>query len=290
MKPIVVKLAAYAAITVAASGLVACSPPQPPRELVDARVAYQQATQSPGAYGAQSDMLDAKRALDTAEKAFKDDPKDQDTRDLAYVAQRKAMAAQAKANAMYSIDQKRMADQEVAMIQQQNMRAELEQAKGALGSRSGELESERRAREAADARTKEALDKIAGIKSEENERGLVLTLSGNVLFAFGKSDLLPASKRSLKDVAEVLKNSDRKLRVIGHTDSVGSDATNMELSKKRADAVRNFLVSQGIPSDRIDTEGVGKAAPIADNSTPEGRANNRRVEIVLEKNSASRTK
>ncbi|AKV04700.1 Outer membrane lipoprotein omp16 precursor [Labilithrix luteola] len=290
MKPIVVKLAAYAAITVAASGLVACKPAQPPRELVDARVAYQQATQSPGAYAAQSDMLDAKRSLDRAEQAFKDDPKDQDTRDLAYVAQRKALSAQAKANALYSIEQKRMADQEVAMIQQQNMRAELERAKGALGSQTGELESERRAREAADARTKEALDKIAGIKAEENERGLVLTLSGNVLFAFGKSELLPASRRSLHNVAEVLKNSDRKLRVVGHTDSVGSDETNMALSRKRADSVRNYLVSQGVPSSRIEAEGVGKAVPIADNATPEGRANNRRVEIILEKNSSPRTR
>jgi len=69
--------------------------------------------------------------------------------------------------------------------------------------------------------------------------------------------------------------------VEGYTDSVGSDAANQKLSKDRAEAVRVYLVSKGVPSDKITSVGKGKANPVASNDTPEGRANNRRVEIIV---------
>src|SRR6185369_14983622 len=113
---------------------------------------------------------------------------------------------------------------------------------------------------------------------------LVLTLSGSVLFASGKSVLLPMALTRLSEAAKALKEDGRSITIIGHTDSQGSDESNQKLSVARAEAVRKYFVTQGLPGDRVKAEGAGESQPIADNATPEGRANNRRVEIVLENN------
>ena len=112
---------------------------------------------------------------------------------------------------------------------------------------------------------------------------MVITLSGSVLFTSGKSDLLPAAQLKLNDVAKALteQDPDSKMVVEGHTDSQGAAAFNQELSQERAQSVRDYLVSRGIAGDRITAEGFGPSRSIADNATPEGRANNRRVEIVV---------
>ena len=127
----------------------------------------------------------------------------------------------------------------------------------------------------------ESLNKIAQVKEEA--RGMVITLSGQVLFVTGKSELLPAAQDQLDQVAKALKDQgDIKPMVVeGYTDSVGSDTSNLKLSRDRADAVRSYLVSKGIPSDKISSVGKGKANPVASNDTADGRANNRRVEIVI---------
>lgn len=112
---------------------------------------------------------------------------------------------------------------------------------------------------------------------------MVITLSGGVLFASAKWDLLPAAQTKLNDVANALTKEDpvSKMVVEGHTDSQGSASYNQDLSQHRAQAVRDYLVTRGIASDRITAEGFGPTRSIADNSSPEGRANNRRVEIVV---------
>lgn len=113
---------------------------------------------------------------------------------------------------------------------------------------------------------------------------MVITLSGSVLFASGKSELLPAAQARLSEVAQALtqQSPDAKIVVEGHTDSQGSQDFNLELSAKRAQAVRDYLASHGVAPDRISSEGMGFSRPIADNKTAEGRANNRRVEIVVQ--------
>ena len=111
----------------------------------------------------------------------------------------------------------------------------------------------------------------------------MITLSGSVLFASDKSALLPEAKNRLNQVtAALLETKERRLDVQGFTDSQGKDAYNIDLSQRRADAVRTYLVSSGYPPDLIVAHGVGKALPVADNNTAEGRANNRRVEIIIE--------
>jgi len=127
-----------------------------------------------------------------------------------------------------------------------------------------------------------ALAQIAAVKEEE--RGLVITLSGSILFRSAKSTLLSSAQVKLDQVANaLLAVRARNLIVEGHTDSQGSESYNQGLSQRRADAVRDYLVQKGYPADRIQALGKGKDSPIADNASPEGRANNRRVEIVIER-------
>ncbi len=124
------------------------------------------------------------------------------------------------------------------------------------------------------------LAKMAALKQEA--RGLVITLSGAVTFVTNESTLLPAATASLNNVAAALKATpDRNIIVEGHTDSVGSHAYNMDLSQRRAEAVRLYLISQGVPQEMIKAQGIGPDRPVADNRSPEGRANNRRVEIII---------
>jgi len=116
-----------------------------------------------------------------------------------------------------------------------------------------------------------------------DESTSVGSFKGSVLFATGKSTLLPIAQQKLTDVAKALKDQGFKsLLVEGHTDAQGSADKNMVLSQQRADAVRMDLISNGIPSDKIRAMGIGSTRPVADNSTAEGRANNRRVEIIVE--------
>jgi outer membrane protein OmpA-like peptidoglycan-associated protein len=122
---------------------------------------------------------------------------------------------------------------------------------------------------------------IGAVKQEP--RGMVITLSGSVLFASNKDALLPAAQERLGQVAEALKTQDdHKIVVEGHTDSQGSAASNQGLSERRAQSVVSFLTSRGVPVDKIRAQGLGASRPVADNGSVEGRANNRRVEIVVQ--------
>lgn len=265
-------------------GALGCASAPPPRELQDARAAYRAAAESPAAVKAQRDIGEAKEALGRAEAAFDDDPKGAGTRDWSYIAQRKAHSARARASALTALDDGRAAKGELVALRAQEKALrdhELDGARSALAGERGRAESERQARADADAKTRDALATIAGMTATQSDRGLVLTLSGSVLFASGKSTLLPAAQARLAEASTALKADGRSIHVVGHTDSTGSDQTNLTLSRQRAEAVRAYLVSKGMTSGRIDAEGAGKDHPIADNATPEGRANNRRVELIL---------
>jgi len=103
-----------------------------------------------------------------------------------------------------------------------------------------------------------------------------------VNFAFNSAELTPNAERLLQPVAETLsKNPDMYVEIDGHTDSKGSDRYNMGLSRRRAESVKRYLVAQGVPASQITTRGFGERMPIADNTTEEGRAQNRRVEIKI---------
>lgn len=110
----------------------------------------------------------------------------------------------------------------------------------------------------------------------------VITLSdaGDVLFAFDKSDLTPSAQSQLDSLMSKLQGADVvSIKVIGHTDSQGTDAYNQALSERRASAVAAYLLNRGLAPDKLTSEGRGEREPIADNETDAGRAQNRRVEL-----------
>jgi outer membrane protein OmpA-like peptidoglycan-associated protein len=102
------------------------------------------------------------------------------------------------------------------------------------------------------------------------------------LFDFNKANLKPAAISQLAAVLQALREQPgAQILLVGHTDSIGSDAYNMGLSQRRADSVANYLVQNGVPRQSIRTEAKGESEPVASNANPQGRAQNRRVEITL---------
>jgi outer membrane protein OmpA-like peptidoglycan-associated protein len=266
----------------AGTPLIGCAASQAPKELVDARAAYTQAESGYAKDLSPASLHEAKVALDGAEKQFADDGDSPMTRDTAYVATRKAELADADGNTQHFQRELQAAKERDA----QNLAKNAQTAQQELVKTREQLAEEKSAREMAEQRSNEALEKLAAANAaavKHEERGTVITLQGNVLFASGKSMLLPGAQSSLNQVADALKTQpNNKLLIEGHTDSTGSDAINQALSKARADAVESYLVTRGIPADHMTTAGLGSSRPVADNSTPEGRANNRRVEIVVQ--------
>jgi OOP family OmpA-OmpF porin len=109
-----------------------------------------------------------------------------------------------------------------------------------------------------------------------------VTFETDTFFAFDKSVLQPAGKAKLEDLVSKLQGTDIEVIVAtGHTDSTGTDDYNQKLSMRRANAVKAFLVSKGLPAERVFTEGKGEKQPVASNKTAEGRAKNRRVEVEV---------
>ena len=114
-------------------------------------------------------------------------------------------------------------------------------------------------------------------------RGIVLTLPGNVYFDSGHSEVKRRVRERLARIGQVLAGaSDRKILVEGHTDSTGPAKFNMRLSELRAESVKTILVENAVSPDRIETHGYASAKPVASNRTPEGRSQNRRVEVVVQ--------
>lgn len=118
--------------------------------------------------------------------------------------------------------------------------------------------------------------------SRTADNQLKLNIPADVSFDTGSSAIKPELRNVLTQFAQGLKESpESRVRVIGHTDSTGSDAVNMPLSRDRASSVRNFLADRGVSSSRIETDGRGAQEPVASNDSNAGRAQNRRVEIYL---------
>lgn len=276
----------------------ACAATIPPPELVSARTAYSRASNGLAAELNPTDLHIAKQSLDAAERSLVNEDDLQVIKDLGYVAERQVQIAEARARTMQAIaEEKQTIEQMHAATEAQGKMtmAELDRTKDqlaaknqALKNQGATLQTEVQLRQEAERRAAQAaadLAKFASVKQET--RGMVITLSGSVLFASGKADLLPAAQIRLNEVAKALteQDPDSQMVVEGHTDSQGTITFNQQLSQRRAQTVRDYLVSRGIASDRITAEGFGPSRTIADNRTAEGRANNRRVEIVVKSRS-----
>jgi len=124
------------------------------------------------------------------------------------------------------------------------------------------------------------LKKIA--ETKRTEQGLVTKLKSDILFDSGKSELKAAAKSNLKEMATIMKKyPENVLTVKGYTDNTGSSMINEKISNERAKAVKEALIASGMPESTITTLGMGPANPISDNSTAQGRSQNRRVEIEI---------
>jgi outer membrane protein OmpA-like peptidoglycan-associated protein len=265
-----------------ALGIAGCaSTPEPNAALVHARAVVKGAQADPNAnrYAA-LDVEAAKQQLDIAEAAAMrhDEPA---IAQPAYLAVQTARLAQARGAAKAD-------DARVAAGQGERDRIQ-------LAARTRDVDTARTAADTAnlaanaaigqrDAATEQAARlqaEVDQLKATPTPRGLVLTL-GDVLFDTGRATLNPGAARKLDQLAQFLtEHPERRVQIDGFTDSVGGDSYNQDLSQRRADAVKFALISRGIASSRIGSQGYGRGFPVADNSDSGGRQLNRRVEVVI---------
>jgi outer membrane protein OmpA-like peptidoglycan-associated protein len=250
-------------------------------QLVDARRAYQDAQASNASTLAPDALIRARQALTMAEKAHKGAPGSNEEAHLAYMAERQAQIATAEGRTAASQDAERQAIHEYQAKLENSAKAR----EGELAQAQTELEAAERARQEAEASAAAALSRLQEIATvKEGLRGTVITLSGSVLFPTGSDTLSDTARERLHSVAEALEAQPEgtQIRIEGYTDATGTEAANEQLSERRAQAVRDYLTAQGVAADQLDAIGRGESSPVATNDTPDGRANNRRVEIVIE--------
>ncbi len=251
-----------------------------PLELVQARYAVDIARAAGGAEFAAAQQ-DAAEASLTAAEAAQASKKYRDrktaprlAREAVQLAEEARRAAVAGREAAEAEARREAAAREARETAEREARRQAELA-AEEARRRGELEAAAQARADLTARLNRVLP------TRESDRGLVAELAG-VQFAPATAVLGPDARESLARFAGVVSNyPELRLTVEGHTDSVGSYETNRELSMQRAIAVRDYLILQGVAASTIDTAGLGPDRPVADNATAEGRARNRRVEIVV---------
>ena len=310
------KLAAATAALVLA--LSACqTTPGVNGDLTQAQATVERARSN--AYVARSAAVElerAQQALAKAQAAWAADRDTEETRHLAYLAAQRAEIALAigeRAQADERIEQAgterervrlqaRTREADAATRAAQDAQATARQAQSAARTAQGDAmqsreqaeaarlqaEAARAQAEAARAQTLQQASRadnlerdLQELRGRKTDRGMVVTL-GDVLFDTGSANLNGGAQRSIDQLIRVLQQyPDRKVRIEGYTDSVGSDAMNMQLSQRRAEAFARALTGGGIAAARIDVRAWGEANPVADNSTAAGRQQNRRVEVLF---------
>jgi outer membrane protein OmpA-like peptidoglycan-associated protein len=288
--------------TVAFAGIMSgCATTAPP-ELIETRQAYTLSNNGLAGKLAPTELYDAWTVLDKANKEFDQNGNTTACRDYAYIASRKLTLADVKART--ELDRQKITEAVKAGVvvrdtQVKDTRAALNSTREQLKEErrdnvaqskemektTQQLEVEKQARLTAESRLAGAMKDLATIAAvKEDTRGIVITLSGSILFASNKYALLNTAMTKLNQVAEALKaqDSDKQMVVEGHTDSQGSDRINQPLSLNRATSVRDYLVTRGVDSNKISAIGMGSSHPLLDNRNAENRANNRRVEIIIQ--------
>jgi outer membrane protein OmpA-like peptidoglycan-associated protein len=263
---------------------IGCGAKQPSVALENARTAYTQAEQEPQvAAHAPAALREAKQTLDRAETAWEKDRDETEISHLAYLTEQRVEIAEAIAERELADADRETLSQEREVILREARAREAEQAR---------IEAERTQREAelalvdrqAAAAQIETLKRQLGAlqaKTQETERGTILTLD-SVLFETNKVALKSGALQNLYPLVTFLRdNPERTIKIEGHTDSMGDEDYNLELSQRRAESVRMFLVQNGVEPNRIIARGYGETAPVAPNDTAAGRQQNRRVELVF---------
>jgi outer membrane protein OmpA-like peptidoglycan-associated protein len=240
---------------------------------------------------------DKKAAEDREAKARADAAAEVQRRQEAEQARQQAEAAKAEALRMKqeaeraaaeAARQKAEAEKASAAALAQQQTAEAAAAQAARDRAAAQAETEKARQAAAQAESEKAqlraqlLSQLNSIlQTRDSARGLIVNMS-DVLFDTGSYTLKPGAREKLAKISGiVLAHPGLTLQIEGHTDSVGGDDFNQQLSERRADSVRDFLAEQGVPGSNITARGFGKMQPVASNDTPEGRQRNRRVELVV---------
>ena len=249
--------ARFSALAVVVALVAACSGLQKNQALIDAEDFYATTKQNENVLRyAPNELQRAEEALNLAAVA----ESEQDMTSLAYVGLTRTQTALA-------IAERKVAKAKLAELSQTKDEAR-------LAARDLQIES---AQADADALRLQ----LEALQAVSTDRGMVMTL-GDVLFATGKADLQPGAMNTVDRLAVFLSQyPDKTVLIEGFTDNTGTDAFNQGLSERRAAAVESALIQAGVSPGRISTIGYGKARPIADNGTAEGRLRNRRVEIVI---------
>ena len=241
--------------------------------------------------------IEIARAEALAERARREIDDVEDRRNDLLLAASRAEVAQARRDAEEAMLMSTATREEIVRVREEAMtaeerresaareaasaREEAEQARRLAEAQSAEIELARREAELASAQAESLQRRLEYMEYRETDRGVVVTL-GDVLFEVSEADLLPAAQENLADVIELLASEpDKQIRIEGHTDSTGSEQFNLQLSERRAQAVRDALVELGVAADRITAVGMGEDFPIASNETAEGRARNRRVDVIV---------
>jgi outer membrane protein OmpA-like peptidoglycan-associated protein len=163
----------------------------------------------------------------------------------------------------------------------QQAREEADQAKALAASSATAAELARKEAELAAEQARTLRRQLENLQLRQTESGVVVTL-GDVLFESGQAELKEDAQTSLVEVVDLLQSEpNKKIRIEGHTDSVGNADANLKLSERRANSVLDALVSLGVDASRITTVGLGEDFPIASNEDEEGRRKNRRVDVIL---------
>jgi len=265
-----------------ASTLIACASTATP-QLADARRAYDDAEASSAPRRAPGALAEARVALERAEQEHKDNPGSEREARLAERAEQKARMAEARAEGRVTRAE-RVDDRPRSNVSDERPRNNVNDERARDNVRDERVERRAPARNEKQANAAlQSLAQVANVKEEP--RGIVITLSGSLLFPTGEEEVSPVANRSLDQVADALAQQPREttFQVEGYTDNSGSEDQNRDLSEQRARAVAERLERSGIDPDRIRVIGRGEDGPIASNDTSEGRASNRRVEIVVDR-------
>jgi outer membrane protein OmpA-like peptidoglycan-associated protein len=273
-----------------AIALSACSSAPTTTSMLDqARSEYMAAQGNPAvAQYAAVELRQATAALDRANEAAARKESIAEVDKLAYVAKQRVATAQevakqksaeaAVADAARQRDQVRL---EARTMEADQAKRSAEQAKAEADAARMAAENQAAATRNAQAQADALAAQLADLKAKQTERGIVMTM-GDVLFNVDQANLTAGGMQTLQKLADVMRqHPDRNVMVEGFTDSTGSEEHNLQLSQRRAEAVRSALMNMGIEGTRISTRGYGEAYPVASNANSADRQLNRRVEIVL---------
>lgn len=230
-------------------------------------------------------IKDAEAAVLAAEQPQSDSEKG---RHLVQIADRKVDIAAAQAQSQLLVDQRKTLSEqrETARLDSRTREADGARVDTAVARADADIahsqaDAARMDTEAAKLQAADLQRQIAELNAKATERGLVVTL-GDVLFATGRSELKGGAANNLGKLAAFLNQyQDRTVIIEGHTDNVGSEDSNSALSQRRADAVKSYLMKQGVGSARLNASGLGEGSPVAGNESATGRQQNRRVEVII---------